>query len=317
MSKWKTPTSSAEEHELADFIELVSWRDGCMSAVELIQLLGRSDEPDYASDVPEDEPEYRSGVPEEDETDFRAQSAFAEVERRRNACAGAYPFALHNDGQSVRFDPKENDDRHAVYLFLLLATRLNMKENRQHGGLDGTRVFEEVGAQSARCYLGPRAESLVFGTGAGGQFASKVEDLCRRLGEGDGFVDRYGGGEKVKDDGLDIVAWTPFSDQQQSKVIIFGQCKTGTHFRDKLAELQPSTFWKSWWHSPPALAPTRTFFVAEALPRIGWGRIAAKAGLLFDRCRIVDFSEAISADVVEKVRTWTSKAAAAAGLPSL
>ena len=306
--KWPTtPSPKAEEHELADFVELMAWRDSTMSAVELNQVLGRLDEADYSD-----------GVPEESEIDGSVEKVFAEVERRRDACSGAYPFVVDHGGQSVRFEVKNDNDGHPIYLFLLLATRLNMKNDRQHGGVDGTKLFEELGAQSARCYLGIRSESLVFGTAAvDGGFAEKVDDLCRRLGEGDCFIDRFGGSGKAKDDNLDVVAWIPFADRQGSKVILFGQCKTGTHFRDKLTELQPDAFCDSWWLSPPALTPTRTFFVAEALPRVGWGRIASKAGLLFDRCRIVDFSQTVNADVLEKVRTWTSEAAVAADLPPL
>ena len=306
MFKWPTtPSPKAEEHELADFVELMAWRHTTMSVVELNQVLGRLDEA-----------EYSDGVPEESEIDGSVENVFAEVERRRDACSGAYPFIVDNGGQSVRFEVKNDNNGHPIYLFLLLATRLNMKDDRQHGGFDGTKLFEELGAQSAKCYLGTRAESLVFGTAADGDgFAEKVDDLCSRLGEGDGFIDRYGGSGKARDDNLDVVAWTPFADRQGSKIIMFGQCKTGTHFRDRLTELQPDAFCDSWWRSPPALTPTRTFFVAEALPRFGWGRIASKAGLLFDRCRIVDFSETVSADVVTRLQAWTDAAAAAVELP--
>ena len=245
------------------------------------------------------------------------EAVSSEIERRRAACSEAYPFVVDNDGQSVRFEMEVGNDRHVIYLYLLLATRLNMNEHRKHGGLDGTKLFEELGAEVAKCYLGGRAESLVFGTAAEGDgFADKVDDLCRRIGEGGGFVDRYGGGQWAKDDKLDVVAWTPFADQQCSKVIVFGQCKTGTHFADELTELQPGAFCNSWWRSPPALTPTRTFFVAEALPRAGWGRIAAKGGLLFDRCRMVDFGGTVCAEVLRKVRIWTRGAAVAADLPA-
>ena len=308
MFKWpNTPSPKAADHELADFVELVAWRNSTMSIVELNQLLGRLDEADYSD-----------GVPEENEIDVSVNNVFSEVGRRCDACSGAYPFVIDNGGQSVRFEVKDDNDRHMIYLFMLLATRLNMKGNRDHGGFDGTQLFEELGAESAKHYLGSRAESLVFGTTADDDsFPERVNDLCRQLGEGDGFVDRYGGSRKVKDDKLDVVAWTPFADQQRGKVIMFGQCKTGTHYRDNLTELQPDAFCTTWWRSPPVVTPTRAFFVAEALPRAGWGRVASKTGVLFDRCRIVDFSEIVSTDVLEKVRTWTNAAAVAADLPPL
>lgn len=304
MFKWPdAPSPRADVHELADFVELLAWQDATMSVVELSRLLGRMDEVDYSDGVQEEEDEL--GVS-------------SEMERRRAACSGSYPFVVDNSGQSVRFELECGNARHLIYLFLLLATRLNMSEDRRHGGFDGTELFEELGAEAARCYLGARAKSMVFGTAADAAgFAEKVDDLCRRIGEGDGFIDRHGGGQGAKDDKLDIVAWIPFADRQYSKVILFGQCKTGTHFRNHLTELQPGAFCDSWWRSPPSLTPTRTFFVAEGLPSVGWGRVASKAGLLFDRCRIVDFCETVSVGLLEKLGIWTREAGLAARLPAV
>ena len=307
MFNWPgTPSPKAEDHELADFVELVTWRDGHMSAVELAKHLGRLDEADYTK-----------GVPEEDELAPVVEAVFEELERRSEACASGYPFHIGDSGQIARTKKYEGENsKHAIYRYLLLATRLNMNQNRLHSGIDGAQLFEEVSAESARCYLGGRSKSMVFGTAAyGGGFAAKVEDLCRRLGEGDGFVKRSGGRLRPRDGKLDIVAWTPFSDLQSGKLIVFGQCKTGTHYKDRLTQLQPDAFCNKWFRSQPVVMPTRTFFVTEALPRSQWRDWAVDAGLLFDRCRIVDFSDAMSADVVTRLQAWTSGAAAALDLP--
>lgn len=301
MFKWPgTPSVAADEHELADFVELMSWRDGRMSAVDLTRYLGRLDEPDYAED----------GVQEEEEVDFLAESVFDELERRAEACVHGYPFSIGNDGQSARFIGDDTGNaHHAIYAFLLLATRLNMNIDREHDGVDGTAVFEELAAESARVYLGPRSKSLVFGTAAQEtSFEEKVNDLCANIGEGDGFSDRGGDGRRQRDGKLDIVAWTPFSDGLLSKLLVFGQCKTGTHFKDQLAQLQPDAFCNKWFRSPPVVSPVRAFFVSEALPRSRWRNTAVDAGLLFDRCRIVDFIDGASDDVLDKAQAWTAAA---------
>ena len=75
------------------------------------------------------------------------------------------------------------------------------------------------------------------------------------------------------------------------------------------------SFCKKWLRSPPALTPVRMFFVAEAMSRVDWYDAASDAGLLFDRCRIVDFCDSLTDDVFAKVRTWTEAAAAATALP--
>lgn len=307
MFKWpEDPSPRADAHELADFVELATWRNGRMSAVDLTKYLGRLDEPDYTN-----------GVPENDDLDAVAVAVFAELERRSEACGEGYPFHIGDSGQTARFT-RDGDGvvQHAIYSFLLLATRLNMSTGRIHGGIDGTALFEELAAESARCYLGGRSMSLVFGTAAQGVgFKEKVNELCTRIREGGGFYDHGWGGGSQKDGKLDIVAWTPFSDGMPSKLLVFGQCKTGTHYKDHLAQLQPDAFCKKWFQSQPTVTPMRAFFVTEALPRSQWRDVAVDAGLLFDRCRIVDFSDAMSADVVAKLQAWTDAAAAAVELP--
>lgn len=307
MFKWPDgrPSPKADAHELADFVELVTWRDGRMSAVELMKHINRIDETDYTD-----------GVPEEDELSPLVEAVFEELERRSDACAGCYPFHVGNHGQTARFDAGRcRRASPAIYMYLLLATRLNMNIHRMYNEIDGTALFEELAAQCARTYLGRRSRGLVFGTAVKGSFAAKVDSLCKCIGEGDGFKNHVGGRLAPKDAKLDVVAWIPFSDGGPSKLIIFGQCKTGTHYRDHLTQLQPDSFFADWCLSTPMVTPTRAFFVAEALSRLRRRGMARDAGILFDRCRIVDFSDAAGQDVLDKIASWTDAAAAAAGLP--
>lgn len=303
--KWPgDPSTRAEAHELADFVELVAWRDGRMSTIDLERHLSRLDEIDYSR-----------GVQEEDELNPRAAAAFVELERRYDACAGSYPFDIDDNGQAVRLEPTRcRSTDAAIYMYLLLATRLDMNAERTHRGVDGTALFEELAAEAARAYLGGRSKSLVFGVAPGPSFAQKVDDLCRRIGEGDGFVDRDGSGPTAKDGKLDVVAWIPFLDCEPGKLLMFGQCKTGTNYRDHLPQLVPDAFFGAWCRSPPVVGPTRAFFIAEALPHLRRQGMARLAGILFDRCRIVDCAKAAGPDTLAKIAAWTAGAALANGL---
>lgn len=310
MFKWpETPTRTAKKHELADFVELVTWRNGRMSAEELKKHLGRLDEADYAR-----------GVPEEDVLDLVVDAVFEELECRLDACAGSYPFHIVSKGQMIRFVGDVGcSTGHILYAYMLLATRLNMNADRIHAGIDGADLFEELAAEAARCYLGDRSKSLVFGTAARERgFKAKVQDLCMRTGEGDGFYDHVAAGRRKKDGKLDVVAWTPFSDSKPSKLLIFGQCKTGTRYEDQLAQLQPDSFCRKWFRSQPAVMPVRAFFVTEALSRSLWRDTAMDAGLLFDRCRIVDCVDGdVSTEIAARVEAWTAGAAASAELSEI
>ena len=306
MFKWPGgPSPRAPEHELADFAELICWQQGGTSATALAQSLGRLAEN-----------EYSDGVPEEEEIPRDIGGAYQEIERRIQACDGCYPFEVDEKGNAL-YAIQNSDSKHLVYKYLLLATRLNMSKNQIHADIDGALLFEELSAETARGYLGYRAESMVFGTAAGTtKFPRKVDELCSKIGEGNGYTNRTDNEGHQKDGKLDVVLWKHFSDRLPGKFVAFGQCKTGTEYKTTLTQLQPESFCKKWMQSPPALTPMRMFFVAEALPRGSWYNFTSDAGLLFDRCRIVDFGNHVSQDILAKVEVWTAAAAKSTELPA-
>ena len=177
MFKWPdVPSPRAPIHELADFAELACWRDNRASATELSRLLGRLEEN-----------EYPDGVEEEDEIDRDIEMAYEEIERRQEACGLGYPFAIGSNGQTLKASSDDDNAKQAVYKYLLLATRLDMRRSA-FAGINGTQLFERLSEEVAREYFGERAESLVFGAGVGdSNFKTRVNDLCRRLGEGRGY----------------------------------------------------------------------------------------------------------------------------------
>ena len=310
MFKWPdAPSATAPTREIADFAELLAWRDGEASMTGIVAAVNRLEENDYSAGVYEDDP-----------SEHRIEEAFGELEFRTGACGirHGYPFEIGESGNAIRLADRSSSLRSLVYRFLLLATRLNMKDNRKHAGIDGANLFERLSAQVSQEYLGERAESLVFGTGSGGgNFQNRIDDLCKRMGEGDRFDGERGASAHTKDGKLDVVAWKPFSDRRRGKLILFGQCKTGTSYRDSLAHLQPDSFCDKWMRSSPALVPVRGFFLSEALTTTRWYNAVRDAGLLFDRCRMVDFCNTCDRDVLDEIRAWTNAAARAAELPTV
>ena len=308
MFKWpRTPSANADEHELADYAELVCWEQGSTSVMQLLKQLGRIAENDYSD-----------GVPEEEETDEVVQATFTEMERREHACRGGYPFKIGKQGYTLHASKYAVSHKPIIYKYLLLATRLNMKDDRVQGGIDGTLLFEELAAESGREYFGNRAEKFIFGTSAeASDFRGKVSALCKQMKEGVRFVNRDDTSPNERDGKLDVVVWKAFTDSLPGKLIGFGQCKTGTYYRDTLTQLQPDVFCSKWLHSNPTVPPVRMFFVAEALPRSRWQSTSYDAGLLLDRCRIIDFCDEISSAVMEKVTDWTEAAARDMKFPGL
>lgn len=295
-----TPSPGASAHELADYAEWVSWRDGISSMIRLLKDLGRLAENDY-----------RDGVPEEEPIDRIVEDAFAEIERRETVCRDGYPFELSKEGYTLRAVGNKESPKQIVYKYLLLATRLDMKVNPHHAEINGALLFENLAADVTRSYFGARSESYVFGTSSqDSKFATKVDALCQLIQEGTRFENKNLAPTRKRDGKLDVVVWIPFPDGLPGKLIAFGQCKTGTDYKDKLTQLQPRSFCDQWFYSSPALTPLRMFFVAEALPQDHWYSFVSEAGLLFDRSRIVDCCDDLSPDVLADVEAWTEAAAA-------
>lgn len=308
MYKWPNiPSERASAHEIADFVELTAWRDQSASAVAMSRAVARTAEVDYSS-----------GVPEEDEEGLMGQNlhdAYSEIEERLISCGQAhgYPFIIETPDSTLTMHFRESCNRHLVYRYLLLVTRLSKGGDHRFDCVSGADLFEELCAQVAKSYLGSRAESLVFGTTSGGTFRGKVVNLTQRIGEGVGA--KKGISSSTRDGKLDVVAWKPFADQVYGKLILFAQCKTGTGYRHSVTQLQPQQFCQKYMEEQPAVIPMRAFFVSEALPRAGifsrikWYEMATDSGLFFDRCRIIDYCDSLEDNTVERIRKWTDAAA--------
>ena len=293
--------------DLADFSEFASWQGGSTSDTQVSRQLAKAEENDHAD-----------GVPITDELHEEVQDAFDLVGERVASYGPAYPFELDASGRSLQMRPHSDGPTQTLYKYLLLATRLDMNKNRKHGGIDGPDLFEELCAEVASQYFGDGSRSLVFGTSSGVRsFKQRVKDLCVHIGEGNTYRNNSGGTPQAKDDGLDVVVWNPFTDARTGKLLGFGQCKTGTHYEEHFARLQPDAFCKNWFDVMPAVDPVRLFFITDSLPNERWYKRSTYAGIIFDRSRLLQLSENISSRTLAKIYKWTRAAAVANGLPSL
>jgi hypothetical protein len=296
-----SPSPRADPHELADFAELICWDRGSASKREIVSYLGQID----------DNENNRGCDDDDDENSDLLDEAMNEIDRRLTACGGGYPFTLDLNGTVLRTAEAMSKTKSVVYQYLLLSTRLNMKNQSVQAGIDGTQLLEEVAAVALKTYLGStRARALVFGTAAAGTFKRKVDHLCRELREGTGFEGLDKGRVRAKDDKLDAVAWVPFSDLLPGQLIVFAQCKTGTEWDTAVQQLQPDAFVKKWMRGTILVNPARAFCISEAADRSHWNEVTTSAGILFDRCRLVDFSEDIPPKLEKRLEHWTASAKA-------
>lgn len=291
------PSRNATPSELADFAELRAWQDGSFSMQAMRTALGRNNE------------NHDRGGPgdEDDANENLAGEVMAVLSSREEASNGAYPFRIEESGHLLRYIKNQSDERAELYCYLLLCTRLDMQKDRILADKDGTVLFEKLTAHVLKNYLGAgRARSIVFGTTTPGAFHKRVDRLCQELREGGGFrsLDPNVLPPSSGDGKLDAVAWVPFSDLRPGKLVLFAQSKTGTRWRDTTTQLQPGGFMSSWMRTPLTPEPVRVFCVAESVEN-KWQNTQTYAGILFDRCRMVDFAHSVPSEILEEIRVWT------------
>lgn len=289
-------------YKIADFLEFECVKSGS----EISSLSYRS----FIS-ISDDEIN-NEGIESSDDSSVRAlDSAIAECANRSNCCPNQYPFVTGISSLNLKSDAGWHKD---VYTFLLLATRMNMKDERMQGGYDGTQLFENLCALVTKEYYGNHCQTKVFGTSAGGSFKEKVEDFLRSLCIRGRFKEPEGSTGHQRDGNLDIVAWIPFADKKDGQMIALGQCKTGTHWENMLTELEPEVFFSLYSTQQPYVTPQKLFFVAESFGNYKWEERCANGGILFDRTRIMEFlpeeNEEEMLELLEKIKVWNTAALA-------
>jgi len=294
------PSPRAKPGELADFAELKVLLDSRCSSTDLQRYLGRLDDN-----------EFNEGIRDkDDEIERLTDSMTVELGDRRVACPDGYPFQTDKLSGSIIL-PRSGcrPDQELTYKFLLFATRFNMLSHKVFSGIDGTELMEEVCAVALQNYLGRRSYVNVFGTARRGSFSDKVSALCQDLKEGGRFTNITSASTHANDDGLDVVGWLPFSDRLPSKICVFGQCKTGTYWKNHLTRLDPSAFVARWMSERKLVVdPLKAYFIAESADRADWKADCLYCGILFDRCRIVDLIDNLGDPLRTALTTWTEAA---------
>ncbi len=305
-----SPATANKLVSLADWVEIRALleSDGKASQEDLVRALDRA---------------YSIG-----ETNARSLSeeVFEELADRHSSCkpsrpsggAWGYPFELNKSGDLLSLRSKAAPRTRAgiLYLFLLVATRADMdSERRKLDGLDPTAIFERLCADILLNFWGGKTKfsgSIVFGTAQRedipeNKFKSKIESLCQSIREGRGL--REGAKPPGAGDGkLDIAVWRVFSDGRAGGLVGFAQCKTGIHWKDHLPELQPRHFCRNFFQKPLLIDPLKVYMVPHRVNGTEWDSHTSLGGLLFDRCRLIQYGLEISDDVFKDCRAWLSAA---------
>lgn len=294
------PTLQSKFEDLADYAEYIALINSEISFSNLLR----------PALIASDEIEINGIEDDSDKMSYKIDEISSEINRRINVTNGKYPFSLINKDYSIKCEISENDYFH-IYTFMLLATRLNMLKEKVQDGIDGTHLFEKLSALVALNFFGENTQGDVFGTSKTDikGFRAKLHQITTQMKEGGPIHERPG--LTPQDDKVDIIVWKGFSDQKKSQLIAFGQCKTGTNWKEHLSELDPDTFCKTWFTDQPIVLPVKMFFCAQYFHHDIWDGKGYTAGLIFDRFRIIDYLPSeIDQALLDDIKKWNVAAKA-------
>lgn len=292
------PSPRAYTEEIADFWELSCFRneDYSCSALDLSRKIN-----------PTLDEESNEGIEsEEDEVSSRVEEAFVELEKRATILEDLYPFSFSRTGIKLK------TEFNSFYPFLLFATRLYMNRQHEFCELDGTKLFEHICSEILLNYLGNYSESMVFGTANGAHFEDKVNELIDKIGEGSRFDNPNINTPTKNDAALDVVAWKKFKDFKEGKLIIFGQCKTGTSWDNHINDLSPRNFCNDWLLKSPVVNPVNSFWVTDLLYQQLNHVTIQRDKLFFNRLRICQYynNDQFNSSLKVKIKSWVDEAIA-------
>ncbi len=277
------PSEIKDPIKLADWLELVALNahDNNASYGDLSSELRRSGAYEINEENPED-----GGFLQDERIDEMCGEIFDELNHRAKSAGHSYPFEV--DSSVLQLKSESTWENYAAYVFCLCLSYFGSPSGT--GTNTPRRLFEDISKFAAQRFVGgdavkmsPPREELPS------SFADAINELCIRIGEGDGYKNQANSRIRPQDDRVDIVAWRHFPDNLPSKLILFGQCasnKDWSGWRPKLTELQPDVFCAQWMLSPPTTTPLKSFFVPHRIDSGRWIYAARYAGILFDRCRI-------------------------------
>lgn len=295
--------------ELADWVEISAFfhDDRSISEEDLVRALVRAGDGGKAEDAARE----------------KATEAFNERSTREVAIGNsldvhphsAYPYAIDGPLLKLSVDPFSDNNPGLLYTFLLAITRASMASgSRKTKGIDPTSLFEELCADVlCRFWGGPSDLSGVFVTGTSNKDVppktkKRFQKLIDTLA---GHIEEFGGWKVgaqspgAGDGGLDLAVWRKFRDKRPGNLIGFAQCKTGDHWKDHLGKHNPNSICQRFFRNRIALSPLAIYMVPCRVSEEEWESVMLEhRGMLFDRCRIVNFGMDLAPETMSKCATW-------------
>jgi hypothetical protein len=255
------PDDTVHRNKVADWLELkaVSSPDGRVGFGTLVSASALSEE-EQPQDVAE----------ESTKADLLVLSAQAEITRRLENVGDDYPFRIDENGRAMQFvTPVSNVG--AVYLFCLFLShafdRTIVPKKLAPKVTNKTRdLFQACATVAAGGYVQGPSMSFGFPRPDGETFLKALHRVYKSFGDGKPRKKpRAAAAKRIKDNGIDIIAWRRSIDGLPCTVYMIGQVASGSDWEDKSVIPDREHFHKYWFDDVPGSQPQDAMFMPFGL----------------------------------------------------
>ncbi len=255
------PDDTVHRTKIADWLELkaISSPDGRVGFGTLIAATALAEE-----EQPED-------MADEDiREDDLVLSVQAEIARRRNNMGDDYPFRIDDNGRAMQFNASLSNAG-SVYLFCLFLShaydRTIVPKALAPKVTNKTRdLFQACATVAAGGYVQGPSTSFGFPRPNGASFLKALHRVYKAFGDGTPRKKpRAAAARKIKDNGIDIIAWRRSIDNLPCTLYMIAQVASGADWVDKSVVADRQHFHNYWFTAVPGSQPTDAMFMPFGL----------------------------------------------------
>jgi hypothetical protein len=284
----KMPTEAkSKQHIYADYIELICFfSDDFISQSDVIDRMQNSGE-EFKLPHPTD---GNIGLIDAQQHDFAEKyvnTIFEYIEERKAIYQNAYPFETNSEKGIRLKDKVVLTEQQKLYLYLLIASSLKSFKKLTS---EITSEFETLSEFVLKSYLPSQAKVINFATNDiyRGNAKEKIIQLAKDINLDYNNVEIEQISEhNSKEEGLDIVAWIPFEDNNPNTIIILGQCACGKDWFEKQNETLRYENYLKPYRQPFTHSVFMPYDLKNTKGRFGFSKDIITDRMIFERRRIL------------------------------
>lgn len=255
------PDESVHKTKFADWLELkaISSPDGRVGFGTLISAAALS------------ENEQNENILDESTAEDRlVLSVQGEIARRSNHIGNDYPFKIDDMGQAMQFVTPLTIVG-SVYLFCLFLSHafdrtIIPKELAPKVTNETRDLFQACSTIAAGGFVQGPSISFGFPRPDGAEFLKTLHRVYKLFGDGRPRKrPRVAAARRLKDNGIDIIAWRRSIDNLAGTLYLIAQVASGADWKDKSVIADRQHFHKYWFDEEPASQPHDAMFIPFGL----------------------------------------------------